>query len=66
MTPLTPAELSQAPLFASLDAQQLELLLDRHRETKHPVDQILVMEQDWGESIFLIISGHISATSSTI
>ena len=57
MTPLTPAELSQAPLFASLDAQQLELLLDRHRETKHPVDQILVMEQDWGESIFLIISG---------
>jgi len=57
MTPLTPADLSQASLFASLDAQQLELILDRHRETKHPVDQVLVMEQDWGESVFLIISG---------
>ena len=57
MTPLTPADLSQASLFASLDAQQLVLILDRHRETKHPVDQVLVMEQDWGESVFLIISG---------
>ena len=57
MTPLTPADLSQASLFASLDAQQLELILDRHRETKHPVDQVLVMEQDWGESVFMIISG---------
>ena len=57
MTPLTPDELVQAPLFASLDQDQLQQILDRHRETQHAVDQILVMEQDWGESVFLMLSG---------
>ena len=44
-------------LFHGLDSVQLEQLLDRHRETAHQVDQVLVMEQDWGESLFLIRSG---------
>ena len=44
-------------LFDGLDPVQLELLLDRHRETAHQVDQVLVLEQDWGESLFLIRSG---------
>ena len=57
MTPLTPDELVQAPLFAPLEQDQLRQLLDRHRETQHAVDQILVMEQDWGESVFLMLSG---------
>ena len=57
MTLLTPDELVQAPLFASLDQDQLRQILDRHRETQHAVDQILVMEQDWGESVFLMLSG---------
>ena len=33
------------------------MILDRHRETSHQADQVLVMEQDWGESVFLITSG---------
>ena len=57
MTPLTPDELAQDPLFASLEQDQLRQLLDRHRETQHAVDQVLVMEQDWGESVFLLLSG---------
>ena len=57
MTPLTPDELVQAPLFAPLEQDQLRQLLDRHRETQHAVDQILVMEQDWGESVFVMLSG---------
>ena len=57
MTPLTPDELAQASLFASLEQDQLRQLLDRHRETQHAVDQVLVMEQDWGESVFLLLSG---------
>ena len=57
MTPLTPDELVQAPLCAPLEQDQLRQLLDRHRETQHAVDQILVMEQDWGESVFLMLSG---------
>ncbi len=45
------------PLFADLIEDQQTLLLDRHRETSHQVDQVIVMEQDWGESLFLIRSG---------
>tara|TARA_Y100001933_G_scaffold109766_1_gene109953 strand:+ start:84 stop:737 length:654 start_codon:yes stop_codon:yes gene_type:complete len=45
------------PLFACLQAEQLTLLLDRHRETSHQLDQVIVMEQDWGESLFLIRDG---------
>ena len=45
------------PLFAELAEEQRVLLLDRHRETSHQVDQVIVMEQDWGESLFLIRDG---------
>lgn len=44
-------------LFAALEDDQLDLLLDRHRETSHEADQVIVMEQDWGESLFLLRSG---------
>jgi CRP/FNR family cyclic AMP-dependent transcriptional regulator len=44
-------------LFAALEDDQLDLLLDRHRETGHEADQVIVMEQDWGESLFLLRSG---------
>ena len=57
MTPLTPDVLGAKSLFSSLSTEQLELLLDRHRETSHQADQILVMEQDWGESVFLLVTG---------
>ena len=33
------------PLFACLPAEQLTLLLDRHRETSHQLDQVIVMER---------------------
>ena len=57
MSALTPEELGTMPLFACLQAEQLTLLLDRHRETSHQLDQVIVMEQDWGESLFLIRDG---------
>jgi len=57
MSPLTPEDLGAMPLFADLVADDQTLLLDRHRETSHQVDQVIVMEQDWGESLFLIRSG---------
>tara|TARA_Y100000589_G_C26952007_1_gene546878 strand:+ start:76 stop:765 length:690 start_codon:yes stop_codon:yes gene_type:complete len=57
MSPLTPEDLGEMPLFADLIEDQQTLLLDRHRETSHQVDQVIVMEQDWGESLFLIRSG---------
>ena len=45
------------PLFTCLQVEQLKLLLDRHRETSHQLDQVIVMEQDWGESLFVIRDG---------
>ena len=44
-------------LFRDLSTDSLEVLLDRHRETSHQADQLIVMEQDWGESLFLLRSG---------
>lgn len=44
-------------LFSALEDGQLDLLLDRHRETGHEPDQVIVMEKDWGESLFLLRSG---------
>ena len=57
MSALTPGDLGTMPLFAELAEDQLTLLLDRHRETSHQVDQVIVLEQDWGESLFLIRDG---------
>ena len=57
MSALTSENLASVPLFADLADDQRALLLDQHRETSHLVDQVIVMEQDWGESLFLIRDG---------
>ena len=57
MAPLSAADLGEMPLFGALATEQLEQLLDRHRETNHQAEQLIVMEQDWGESLFLLRSG---------
>ena len=57
MSAFTSEDLASMPLFAGLATDQCALLLDRHRETSHLVDQVIVMEQDWGESLFLICDG---------
>ena len=57
MSALTPENLGTMQLFAELAQEQRVLLLDRHRETSHREDQVIVMEQDWGESVFLLLSG---------
>ena len=44
-------------LFSELEESHLDLLLDRHRETGYQAEQVIVMEQDWGESIFLLHRG---------
>ena len=44
-------------LFESLDDELLDKILDRQRELVHEADQVIVMEQDWGESLFLLCDG---------
>ena len=53
-------------LFADLADDQRVLLLDRHRETSLLVDQVIVMEQDWGESLFLIRDGVAKVRTYTV
>ena len=57
MTSLDRKQLQQMVLFSELEESHLDLLLDRHRETGYQAEQVIVMEQDWGESIFLLHRG---------
>jgi len=50
-------DLQAIALFEDLDEAQLDQILDRHRESAHQADQVIVMEQDWGESLFLLCDG---------
>ena len=50
-------DLQAIALFESLNDEQLDQILDRHRESSHQADQLIVMEQDWGESLFLLCDG---------
>ena len=44
-------------LFKSLNDDQLDQILDRHHESSHQAGQVIVMEQDWGQSVFLLCDG---------
>ena len=66
MSALTSEDLASMLLFADLADDQRVLLLDRHRETSHLVDQVIVMEQDWGESLFLIRDGVAKVRTYTV
>ena len=57
MTTLTRDDLRAIALLESLDDDQLEQLLVRQRESAHLIDQVIVMEQDWGESLLLLRDG---------
>ena len=57
MPPLSVTALAEMQMFNSLEQDHLSQLLDRHRESSHQPDQVVVMEQDWGESLFLLRSG---------
>ena len=57
MADFTAEELRRLDLFASLREEQCAQLLNRHLLSNHAPDQVVVMEQDWGESVFLMCSG---------
>ena len=54
---LSRGDLQTIALFESLNDKQLDQILDRHRDLSHQADQVIVMEQDWGESLFLLCDG---------
>jgi CRP/FNR family cyclic AMP-dependent transcriptional regulator len=62
---MTPERLKVVPLFNGLSVDQCAQLLDRHLETSHAADQVIVMQQDWGESLFLMRSGMAKVRTFT-
>jgi CRP-like cAMP-binding protein len=65
MPPFAAADLQALPLFAGLSLGQCSLLLDRHRESRLAADQVFVLEQDWGESLFLLRAGMAKVRTFT-
>jgi len=62
---LTPQQLRDCSLFADLSDPACERLLDRHRCGSHLAEQVFVMEQDWGESLFVLLSGMAKVRTYT-
>jgi CRP/FNR family cyclic AMP-dependent transcriptional regulator len=58
-TPLLPTDLAQLDLFAELDPEQRQRLLENHRLLTLAADQQLVLEQDESQGIFLLRSGLV-------
>ena len=54
---VTPEHLQSIQLFSGLTLQQCSQLLDRHLASTHTAEQVVLMEQDWGQSVFLLLSG---------
>jgi CRP-like cAMP-binding protein len=65
MASFTTNDLQALPLFKDLSVDQCSLLLDRHRESSHATDQVFVLEQDWGESLYLLRSGMAKVRTFT-
>jgi CRP/FNR family cyclic AMP-dependent transcriptional regulator len=57
--PLLPADLARVDLFAALEVEQLQRLLDNHRPLTMAADQTVVLEHDESQGIFLLRSGMV-------
>ena len=66
MTTSISEELQGLPLFSALDQEQIARVLDRHLEISHEPDQVVVMEQDWRESVFVLCSGLAKVRTTTM
>ena len=61
----TVQDLRGIPAFCSLSDESLEALLERHRCVEVEAAQTLVLEQDWGDNLMVILSGLAKVRSFT-
>ncbi len=60
---MVPAELfRQVPLFAGLEDEDLESLLNVATRRKYPKDGVIFFENDVGEALFMIVTGRVKVT----
>lgn len=55
--PVPTLDLRRFPLFSLISDVSNQALLDRHLVMSCEAEQLLAMEQDWGESLFLVLHG---------
>lgn len=66
MCAYTPEQLVALPLFSSLSVERCERLLHRHLCLSCAAGQVVVMEEDWGEALYLLCSGLAKVRTHTI
>ncbi len=60
---MVPAELfRQVPLFAGLEDEDLESLINIATRRKYPKDGVIFFENDVGEALFMIVTGRVKVT----
>lgn len=65
MSGYTPGQLVALPMFSALSSEQCECLLQRHVVLSCAVGQVVVMEEDWGEALYLLCSGLAKVRTHT-
>jgi CRP-like cAMP-binding protein len=53
------ATIASAPLFASLSEPSLKQLASHAIVRQHPANQLLLLENDWGGAVYLILEGWV-------
>ena len=65
MTVFSAEQLQALQLFSAIKLDYCVQLLDRHLEASYGAEQVFVMEQDWGETVFLLCSGMAKVRTYT-
>lgn len=65
MTVFSAEQLRALQLFSAIKLDYCVQLLDRHLEASYGAEQVFVMEQDWGETVFLLCSGMAKVRTYT-
>jgi len=57
MTKLRPDELAEIPIFSALTGEERSEICATHMLKKHSPGQSFLLENDWGNSLFLMLNG---------
>ena len=63
---LDPKQLKEIPLFSKLKESEAEFLLNEHLTSNIDSHQNIILEQDWGKTLFVIGAGIAKIRSITL
>ncbi|MDJ0677205.1 MAG: Crp/Fnr family transcriptional regulator [Calothrix sp. MO_167.B42] len=59
LQPATHPQITSTPLFQGLSAEVVEAALTHLVTRTHPANQVILLENDWGGSVYFIIDGWV-------